>query len=146
MPSNHLVLCCPLLLLPSIFPSTMVFPKELALLIRWPKDWSFSISPSNEYSRLIYFMIDWFDLAVQRTFKSFLQHHSSKASVLQHTPFFMVQLSPPYMTIGKIITLTIWIFVGKVMSLHAYMLSRFIIAFLPRNKHHLISCLQSPFE
>ena len=146
MPSNHLILCCPLLLLPSVFPSTTVFPKESALHIRWPKDWSFSISPSNEYSGLISFRIGWFDLAVQRALKSFLQYHSSKASILQHSAFFMVQLSPPYMTTGKIITLTIWIFVGKVMSLHAYILSRFIIAFLPRSKHLLISCLQSPFE
>ena len=126
MPSNHLVLCCPLLL-PSIFPSTMVFPKELALLIRRPKDWSFSISPSNEYSRLISFRIDWFYLAVQRTLKSFPQHHSSKASVLQHTAF-MVQLSPPYMTTGKTIALTIQTFVGKVMSLLFNTLSRSLFA------------------
>ena len=108
MPSNHLVLCCPLLLWPSIFPSTMVFPEELALHIRWPKDWSFSISPSNEYSGLISFRIDWFDLAVQRTLKSFLQHHSSKASVLQHSAFFRVQLSPPYVAGGQREELQLW--------------------------------------
>ena len=121
MPSNHLILYCPLLLLASgPFPSIRVFPSELALCIRWPKDWSFSfsISPSNEYSGFICFMIDCFDLlAVQGTLKSLLQHHSSKASILQHSTFFMVQLSHPYMTTGKNIALTIWTFVSKVMSL-----------------------------
>ena len=118
--SNHLILCCPLLLLPSIFPSNRVFANELVLLIMWLKYWgfSFSISPSNEYSALISFLIEWFDLpAVQGTFKSLLQHHSSKASILQHSAFFMVQLSHLYMTIGKIIALTSQTFVGKVMSL-----------------------------
>ena len=120
IPSNHLILCCPLLLLPSIFPSTTVFSNESALCIRWPNYWSFSfsISPSNEYSGLISFRIDWFDiLAVQRTLKSLLQHHSSKASILGHLAFFMVQLSHPYVTTGKIIALTVQTFVGKVMSL-----------------------------
>ena len=118
--SNHLILCCPLLLLPSIFPSNRVFANELVLLIMWLKYWgfSFSISPSNEYSALISFLIEWFDLpAVQGTFKSLLQHHSSKASILQHSAFFMVQFSHLYMTIGKIIALTSQTFVGKVMSL-----------------------------
>ena len=118
MPSNHLVLCCPLLFLPSIFPSISVFSNELALRIRWPKCWSFSfsVSPSSEYSGLIFFRIDWFDLfAVQGTLKSLFQHHSSKASILQCSAFFMVQLSHPYMTTGKIIALTIQIFVGKVL-------------------------------
>ena len=120
MPSNHLILYCPLLLLPSIFPSIRVFSNESALCIRWPKYWnfSFSISPSNEYSGLISFKIDWFDLlAVQRTLKSLLQHHNSKASILQCSAYFIVQLSHPYMTIGKTITLTRWILVSKVMSL-----------------------------
>ena len=120
MPSNHLILCCPLLLLPSIFPSIRVFSKESVLLITWPKYWSFnfSISPSNAYSGLISFRMDWLDLlAVQGTLKSLLQHHSSKASILQHLPFFIVQLSHPYMTTGKTIALTRWTFVGKVMSL-----------------------------
>ena len=118
MPSNHLIFCHPLLLLPSIFPSIKVFSNESALPIRWPKYWSFSISPSNEYSRLISFRIDWFDLlAVQGTFKSLHQHSSTKASILQHSAFFMVQLSHPYMTTGKIIALAIWTFVSKVMSL-----------------------------
>ena len=128
MPSNHLILCCPLLLLPSIFPSIRVFSNELALRIRWPKDWSFSfhISPSNEYSALIPFRIDWLDLpAVQGTLKSLLQHHSSKASILQCSAFFMVQLSHPYTTIGKTIAFTIWTFVGKVMSLLFNTLFRF---------------------
>ena len=119
MPSNHLILCCPLLL-PSVFPIISVFSSELALLIRWPKYWSFSfsISPSNEYSGLISFRIDWFDLlAVQGTVKSLLQHHSLKASILWHSAFSVVQLSHPYMTIGKTIALTIWTFVNKVMSL-----------------------------
>ena len=146
MPSNHLTLCHPLLLLPSIFPSIRVFSNKLVLRIRWLKYWtfSFSISPSNEYTGLISF-IDWFDLlAVQGTLKSLLQHHSSKASILQHSAFFMVQLSHPYMTTGKIISLTRWTFVSKTMSLFLNMLSRLIIAFLPRNKHLLISWLQSP--
>ena len=136
--SNHLVLCHPLLLLPSIFPSTNVFSNESALPIRWPKYWSFSfsISPSNEYSALIFFRIDWFDLlAVQGTLKSLLQHYSSKASILWCSPFFMVQLSHPYMTIGKTIALTVWTFVSKVMSLLFNMLPRFVTAFLPRSKH-----------
>ena len=117
MPSNNLILCHPFLLLPTIFPSIRVFSSELALCIRWPKYWSFSISPSNEYLGLISFRIDWFYLlAVQGTLKSLLQHHTSKASVLWHSDFFMVQLSHPYMTTGKTIALTIWTFVGKVMS------------------------------
>ena len=146
MPSNHLILCHPLLLLPSIFPSISVFSIELAFHLRWPKYWSFSfsISPSNEYSGLIYFRIDWFGLlAVQGTLKSVLQHHNSKASILQHSDFFTVQLSHPYMTTGKIIALTIWTFVGKVIAQLFSMLSRFIIAFLPRSKRLLISWLQS---
>ena len=147
LPSNHLILCRPLLLLPSIFPSISVFSKESVLCIRWPKYWSFSfsISPSNEYSRLISFRIDWFDLpAVQGTLKSFLQHHSSKISVLHCSAFFMIQLSHPYMTTGKTKALTRWTFVGKVMSLLFNMLSRLVIAFLPRSKCLLISWLQSP--
>ena len=147
MPSNHLILCCPLLLLPSIFPSIRVFSNESALLIRWPKYWSFSfnISPSNEYSGLISFGMDWLDHpAVQGTLKSLLQHHSSKASILRHSAFFIVQLSHPYMTIGKTIALTRWTFVGKVMSLPFNMLSRLVITFLPRSKCLLISWLQSP--
>ena len=140
--SNHLMLCCPLL--PSIFPSIKVFSNESALCIRWPEDWSFSISPSNEYSRLISFKIDWFDLlAVQETLKSLLQHHSSKASILWCSAFFMIQLSYLYMTIGKTIAMTIWTFVSKVMSLLFKTLSRFVIAFLPRSSHLLISRLQS---
>ena len=149
MPSNHLILCCPLLLPPSIIPSIRVFSSESVLHIRCPKDWSFSfsISPSNEYSGLISFRIDWFDLlAVQGTLKSLLQHHSSKASILQCSAFFIVQLSHPYMTIGKTITLTRWTVVGKVMSLLFNMLSRFVITLLPRSKHLLISWLQSPSE
>ena len=133
MPSNHLILCCPLLL-PSVFPSIRIFSSESVLYIRWPKYWSFSfrISPSNEYSALISFRIDWFDLlAVQGTLKSLLQHHNLKASALQHSAFFVVQLSHPYMTTGKTIALTRWTFVGKVMSLLFNMLSRFVIAFLP---------------
>ena len=129
MPSNHLILCCPLLLLPSIFPSIKVFSNESVLHIRWPKYWtfSFSISPSNEYSGLISFRIDWFDLLdVQGTLKSLLQHHSSKASILWRSVFFIVQLSPPYMTTGKTIALTRWAFVSKVMSLLFNMLSRFL--------------------
>ena len=137
MPSNHLILCCPLLLLPSIFPSIRVFLNESALRIRWPKYWSFSfsISPSNEYPGLISFRIDWLDLlAVQRTLKSLLQHHSSKASILQCSAFFIAQLSHPYMTTGKTIALTRWTFVNKVMSLLFNMLSRLVITFLPRSK------------
>ena len=147
MPSNHLILCHPLFLLPSIFPSIRIFSNQLALGIRWPKYWSFSfsISPFNEYSRLISFRTDWFDLlAVQGTLKSLLQHHSSKASVFECSAFFMVQLSYPYMTTEKTIALTIWTFVGKVMSLLFYVLSKFVIAFLPRSKCLLISWLQSP--
>ena len=144
MPSNHLILCQPLFFLPPIFPSIRVFSNELALCIRWPKYWSFSISPSNEYSRLISFRIDRFDLlAVQGTLKNHLQHHSSKASILQCSAFFMVQLSHPYMTAGKSIAF-IWIFVGKVISLLFNMLSRLVIGFLPRSKRLLISWLQSP--
>ena len=146
MPSSHLILCHTLLLLPSIFLSIRVFSKELALHIRWPKYWSFcfSISPSNEYSGLVYFRNDWFDvLAVQGTFKTLLQHHSLKASILWHSVFFMVQLSHPYMTTGKTIALTIQTFVSKVMSLIINTLSRFIIAFLSRSKDFLISWLQS---
>ena len=147
MPSNHLILSCPLLLLPSIFPSIRVISNESALHIRWPKYWSFSfnISPSKEHSWLISFRMDWLDLfAVQGTLKSLLHHHSSKASILQCSAFFIVQLSHPYMTTGKIIALTRQTFVGKVMSLLFNMLSRFVIAFLLRNKHLLISWLQSP--
>ena len=130
MPSNHLILCHPLLLLPSIFPSIRVFSNGSALLIRWPKYWSFSfnISPSNEYSGLIYFRMDWLDLSVvQGILKNLLQHHSSKASILRHSAFFTVQLSHPYMTTGKTMALMIWTFVGKVMSLLFNMLSRFVI-------------------
>ena len=137
MPSNHLILCHPLLLLPSIFPSIRVFSNESVLLIRWPKYWtfSFSISPSNEYSGLISFRIDWFDLlAVQRTLKTLLQHHISKASILRHSAFFIVQLSHPYMTTGKPIALIRWTFVGKVMSLLFNMLSMLVITFLPKKK------------
>ena len=143
MPSNHLILCCPLLLLPSIFPRISIFSNKLALHIRWPKYWSFSISPSNEYSVLISFRMDWMDLlAVQGTLKSFLQHHSSKASILWHSAFFMVQLSKPYMTNGKTIALTIRSFVGRMMSLLFNILSRLVIVFPPRSKHLLISWLQ----
>ena len=147
MPSNYLILCHPLLLLPSIFPNIRVFSNESALRIKWPKYWSFSfsISPSNKYSGLISFRIDWFDfLAVQGILKSLLQHHSSKASILQHSAFFTVQLSHPYTTTGKTIALTKWTFVGKVMSLLFNMLSRLVITFLPRSKCLLISWLQSP--
>ena len=136
MPSNHLIQCRPLLLPPSVFPSIRVFSNELVLHIRWPKycSFSFSISPSNEYWRLISFRMDWLDIfAVQRTLKSLLQHHSSKASILWCSTFFKVQLSHPYMTTGKTIALTRQIFVGKVMSLLFNMLSRLIIAFLPRS-------------
>ena len=142
MPSNHLILCRPLLLPPSIFPSIRVFLNESVLCIRWPKYWSFSftISPSNEYSGLISFRMDWLDLlAVQGTLKSFLQHHSSKASSHRNLAFFIVQLSHPYRTTGKTIALTRWTFVGKVMSLVFYMLSRFVIIFPPKSKHLLIS-------
>ena len=142
MPSNHLTLCHPLLLLPSIFPSIRGFSNESALRIRWPKYWSFSfsISPSNEHSGLISFRMDWLDLlAVQGTLKSLLQHHSSKASILPHSAFFTVQLSHLYMTTGKTIALTTWIFVGKVTSLLFNTLSRLVIAFLPSSKCLLIS-------
>ena len=148
MPSNHLILCRPLLLPPSIFPSIRVISNESVLRIRWPKYWSFSFnnSPSNEYLGLISFRIDWFDLlAVQGTLKSLLQHHSSKASILHCSAFFIVQLSHPYMTTGKTIALTRWTFVDKVVSLLFNMLSRFVITFLPRSKHLLISWLQSPY-
>ena len=144
MLSNHLILCCSLLLLPSIFPSIGGFSSELAHSIRWPKYWSFSFSIGlfNENSGLISFRIDWFDLlAVQGTLKSLLQHQASEASVLQCSAFFMVQLSHPYMTTGKIIALTIWTFVSKVMSLLLNMLLGIVIAFLPRSKHLLISWL-----
>ena len=147
MPFNHLILCHSLLLLPSIFPSIRVFSKESALPIRRPKYWSFSfiISHSNEHPGLISFRMDWLDLrAVQGTLKSLLQHHSSKASVLRCSAFFMVQLSHPYMTTGKIIALTRWTFVCKVMSLLLNMLSRSVITFLQRSKCLLISWLQSP--
>ena len=149
MPSNHLMLCCPLLLLPSIFPSIRVFSNESVLRIRWPKYWSFSfsisINPSNEYAKLISFRMDWFELLeFQGTLKSLLQHHSSKASILWHSAFFRVQLSHPYMTIGKTIALTRWSFVRKVMSLLLNMLSRLVIAFLPRSKRLLISWLPPP--
>ena len=143
MPSNHLILCRPLLLLPSIFPSIRVFSNESALHIRWPKYWSFSfnISPSNEYSGLVSFRMDWLDLlAVQGTLKSLLQHHSSKASILQCSSFFIVQLSHPYVTTGKTIALTRWTFVGKVMSLLSNILSRLVITSLPRSKRLLIPC------
>ena len=144
MPSNHFILCCPLLLPPSIFPSIRVFSNESTLHMRWPKYWSFSfsISPSNEYSGLISFRMDWLDfLAVQGTLKSLLQHHSSKASILQGSAFFIVQLSHPYMTTGKTITLSRRTFVGKVMSLLFNMLSRLVITFLSRSKRLLISWL-----
>ena len=147
MPSNHLTLCHPLLLLPSIFPSIRVFSNESVLPIRWPKYWSFSfnISPSNEYSQLISFRMDWLDLlAVQGTLESLLQHYSSKASILWHSAYFVVQLSHPYMTTGKTIALTGRTIFGKVMSLLLNMLSRLVITFLPRSKHLLISWLQSP--
>jgi len=146
MPSNHLILHHPLLLLLSIFPSIRIFSNE-SDLHRWPNycSFTFSISPSNEYSGLISIRIDRLDFpAVHGTLKSFLQHHSSKASILQHSAFLMIQLSHPYMTTGKTIALTRWTFVGKVMSLLFNMLSRLVIAFLPRNKHLLISWLQSP--
>ena len=147
MPSSHLTLCRPLLLLPPIPPSLRVFSNELTLHMRWQKYWSFSfsISPSNEHSGLISFRMDWLDLlVVQGTLKSLLQHHSSKASILQCSAFFTVQLSHPYMTTGKTIALTRWTFVGKVMSLLFNMLSRLVITFLLRSKCLLISWLQSP--
>ena len=143
----HLILCCPLPLLPSILPSIRIFSNESVIHIRWPKYWSFSfnINPSNEYSGLISSRMDWLDLlAVQGTLKSLLQHHSSKASILQHLAFFIVQLSHPYMTTGKTTALTRWTFVGKVMSLHFNILSKLLIAFHPRSKHLLIPRLQSP--
>uniref|UniRef100_A0AC11ENL5 Uncharacterized protein n=1 Tax=Ovis aries TaxID=9940 RepID=A0AC11ENL5_SHEEP len=140
MPSSHLILCRPLLLLPPIPPSIRVFSNESTLRMRWPKYWSFSFSiiPSKEIPGLISFRMDWLDL------KSLLQHHSSKASILRHSAFFIVQLSHPYVTTGKTIALTKRTFVGKVMSLLFNMLSRLVITFLPRSKHLLISCLQSP--
>ena len=147
MPSNHLIFCCPLLLSPSVFPSIRVFSNESVLRISWPKycSFSFSISPSNEYSGLISFRMDWLDLlAVQGTLKSLLQHHSSKASILQRSAFFIVQLSHPYMTTGKTIGLPRRVFVGKIMSLLFNMLSRLVTTFLPRSKCLFISCLQSP--
>ena len=142
MPSNQLILCHPLLLLPSIFPSIRVFSDESTFHTRWPKYWSFSfnVSPSNEYSGLISFRMDWVDLlAAQGTLKSLLQHHSSNASILRHSAFFIVQLSRPYMTTRETIALTSWTFVCKVMSLIFNMLSRLVITFLPRSKHLLIS-------
>ena len=145
MPSNHLNLCCRLLLPPLIFPSIRVFSNESALRIRWPKYWSFSfnIIPSNEHPGLISFRMDWLDLlAVQGTLKSLLQHHSPKASILQCSAFFIVQLSHPYMTTGRTIVLTRQTFVGKVMSLLFNMLSRLVITFLPRSKRLLVSWLQ----
>ena len=147
MPSNHLILCRLLLLPSSVFPSIRVFSNESVLHISWPKYWSFSfsISPSNDYSGLISFRMDWLDLlAVQGTLKSLLQHHTSKASILWHSTIFIVLLSHPDMTTGKIIALTRWTFVGKVMSLLLNMLSRLVTAFLPRSKRLLISWLQSP--
>ena len=147
MPSNHLILCCPLFLPPSTCPCIRAFSNESVLPIRWPRYWSFSfsISPSNECSGLISFRIDWFDFsAVQGTLKSLLQHHNSKALILRFSAFFMVQLSHPYTTTGKAIALTIWTFVSNVLSPLFNTLSRFVIAFLPRSKHLLISWLQSP--
>ena len=147
MSSSHLILCRPLLLLPPVPPSIRVFSNESTLRMRWPKYWSFSfsISPSKEHPGLISFRLDWLDLlAVQGTFKSLLQHHSSKASILRHSAFFTVQLSHPYMTTGKTIALTRRTFVGKVMSLLLNMLSKLVITFLPRSKRLLISWLQSP--
>ena len=147
MPSSHLILCHPLLLLPSYPPSIRVFSNESTLHMRWPKYWSFSfsISPASEHPGLISFRMDWLDLhAVQGTLKSLLQHHSSKASILQHSAFFIVQLSHPYKITGKTIVLTRRTFVGKVMSLLLNMLSRLVITFLPRSRYLLISWLQSP--
>ena len=148
MPSSHLILCCPLLLLPPIPPSIRVFSNESTLRIRWPKYWSFSfsISPSSEHPGLISFRMNWLDLlAVQETLKSLLQHHSSKASILWRSAFFIVQLSHPYMTTGKTKALMRQTFFGKVMSLVFYMLSRLILTFLPRSKHLLTSWLQSRY-
>ena len=147
MPSSHLILCHPLLLLPTIPPSIRVFSNDSTLCMRWPKYWSFSfsISPSNEHPGLISFRMDWLDLlAVQGTLKRLLQHHSSKASIFRRSAFFTVQLSHPYMTTGKTIALTRWTFVGKVMSLLFNMLSTLVITLLPRSKRLLISWLQSP--
>ena len=145
MLSNHLILCHPLLLLPSIFPNIKVFSNESAVCIRWPVYWNFTIRPFSEYSGLICYRIDWFDLlAVQGTFRSLFQHHSSKASIFWCSAFFMVQLSHPYVITGKTIALTRQTFVSKVISLLFNMLSKFIRAFLPRSKHLLISWLQSP--
>ena len=149
MPSNHIILCRPLLVSPLIFPSIRVFSNESARHIRWPKCWSFSfnLSPTNEHAGLISFRMDWLDLlAIQGTLKSLLQHQSSKASILWHSAFFIVQLSHPYMTVGKTIALTMQTFVGKVMFLLFNELSRLVITFLPRSKHLLISWLQSPSE
>ena len=149
MPSNHLILCRPLLLLPSIFPSIRIFSNQSALCIRWPKYWSFSFSiiPSKEHPGLISFRLDWLDLlAVQGTHKSLLQHHSSKASILRCSAFFIVQLSHPYMTTGKTIALTRQTFVDKVMSLLFNMLSRLVITFLPNSKRLLTSWLQSHLQ
>ena len=149
MPSNHSILCHPLLLLPSVFPRIRVFSSETALRIRWPKYWSFSFSnnPSKEYSELISFRTDWFDLlAVQGTLETLLQYHSSKPSVLQHSVFNVVHLSHSYVTPGKTMALTRWTFVAKVMSVLFHMPSRFVITFLPRSKCLLISCLQSPYR
>ena len=145
MPSNHLILCCFLLYMPEIFPNITVFSNKSAVHIRWPKYWSFSFSPSNEYSGLISFRIDWFDLlAIQGTLKNLLQHHSLKASFLWCTAFFMVQISHPYMTTEKTIALTRWAFIGRVMSLLFNMLSTLAIAFLPKSKCLLNLLLQSP--
>ena len=147
MPSSHLILCRPLFLLPSIPSSIRVYSNESTLRMRWPEYWSFSfsLSPSDEHSGLLSFRMDWLDLLpVQGTFRSLLQHHSSKASILWHSAFCIVQLSHPYMTTGKTIALTRWTFVGKVMSLLLNMLSRLVITFFPRSKHLLISWLQSP--
>ena len=149
VPSNHLILCRPLLLLPSVYPSIRVFSNESVFCIRWPKHWSFnfSISPSNEYSGLISFRMNWFDpLAVQGTLRSLLQHHTTNASIPRCSALFIVQLSHPYMTTGKTIALTRWTFVSKVMSLLFNTLSRFVMVFLPRSKHLLISCQQSPSQ
>ena len=146
MTSNHLILCHPVLLPPSFFPSIRVFSNESALHISWPKYWSFSfnISPSNEHPGLISFRMDWLDLlTIQRSLKSLLQHHSSKPSILQQSACFIVQFSHPYMATGEKVALTRWIFIGKVMSLIFNMLSRLVITFLPRSKHLLISWLQS---
>ena len=148
MPSNHLILCRPLLLLPSIFPSIRIFSNESVFRISWPKYWSFSfsISPSNEYSGSISFRMDWFDLlAVQGTLKSLPKHHISKGSILQHSTFFIVQLWHPYMTTGKMIALTIWNFVGKIMSLLFNMLSRFVIALLLRSNFLAVVTICSDF-